>query len=66
MKNKLIEIGGVLLRVAAIIFLVFCVVVVFLMILNNVIRPLWGLVRKIFWIIYFELCMTPICRQNIP
>jgi hypothetical protein len=48
MKNKLIEIGGVLLRVAAIIFLVFCVVVIFLMILNNVIRPLWGLVRKIF------------------
>lgn len=47
-KEKLTFIGGYVLRIVAAIFLLFLSLMIFLIILNNVIRPLWGLVRKVF------------------
>jgi hypothetical protein len=47
MKDKLTKIGGYLLRVMAAILLLFLSVMVFLIIFNNVIRPLWNLLRKL-------------------
>ena len=48
MKNKLIKLGEILLRVLAAILLIFFTVMIFLIILNNVIRPLWSLLKRIF------------------
>jgi hypothetical protein len=47
MKDKLTKIGGYLLRVLAAILLIFFTVMIFLIVLNNVIRPLFYFLKKL-------------------
>jgi hypothetical protein len=47
MKNRLVKTGRYLLRVLLALLLLFLTAMIFLIILNNVIRPLWNHLRKI-------------------